>query len=390
MSSNLWVILVPVYKPAPGGSAAYSETIAHELASCGDDVLIVSEAFPGQPEKEILISHQSEGGGTAHVHRFLPYRAGRAKKDWRSFLAYGHANLLYLRIPNLIRKTLRRGNYASLTILVHSGFFYNPSLLDGMLPVLGKLIPGRTRLVADVRDYQYPEKKLSLFRHFDSICTSSIDLAKDLARREPSIADRLRPIAMPFVGPAEPSADQIAAVAERYGLVRGRYLFNPNGITDSKHYPVMRETIPLVRVHSGLEDVVLVTAGRDRDRRVEDSAAEVAGLAKFVGPIAHTEVLALMGGALATIVLSNREAISRSALEAMWIGGRVILPDLTEFRQDCPEHVCAEVTPEKVTEMVVGLAQKELPKFRFDRHGAESFVPAYRDMIWAGAKTHML
>ncbi|MCB2076465.1 MAG: glycosyltransferase family 4 protein [Novosphingobium sp.] len=378
---TLWVVLVPVFKPAPGGAAIYSDTIARALADAGDDVLILSEAFPGTPRSEVI--HRA--AGTARVDRFLPYRAGRAQKDWRSLVSYARANLDYLRIPAMVRKATRSGDYQSVAFLFHASFLYNPGIIGRMLPHLRAVRDIPTTLIADVRDYLFPEHQLGRLDRFDAIVTSSRGVANELGERHPPVADRIRAIPMPFAAPLAPDEGQVAAVLAKHGLRRGRYLFNSNGIADSKHYPQMREAISMLRERPGFEDVTLVTVGRDRDRCPADDAAEAQGIARFLGPQPHSDVLSLMRGAMMSLVLSDREAISRAALEAMSIGGCVMLPDLPEFRAACPEHVCTTVTGPAIAAQVAGLAGRPMPRYTFEAHVVETFLPMYRELAWAGA-----
>lgn len=371
---TLWVILSPIFKPAPGGAAVYYDTIGQALARAGDDVLVLCEAFAGKPQHEQFFT----GEGTARVDRFLPFRAGRAEKDWRSYVDYAIANALYLRIPGLIRKANAKGDYARVCVIMHTSLLYNPSTLAAMLPRLRGAVPGKTRLIADIRDYSYPEAKLSLLAHFDAIVTSSLGVAEELGKRAPAIADRLRPIAMPFAPPPLPSDETVAAVLERFGLTRGRYLFNPNGVANNKHFPAMREAMPLLRGIPGCEDIVLVTAGRNRDWNTRDDEVEAAGLTRYIGPVPHTDIVALMRGAHATVILSDREAISRGALEAMSVGGRAILPDLAEFRASCAEAVCKVVEPATIAALAASLADRPPPCFPFENHAEAVFLPAYR------------
>jgi hypothetical protein len=373
----LWLIITPVYRPAPGGGAIYTDTLGRALAADGADVLVATEAFPGQPAEQRIESEP----GSLTVRRMFPCRAGRAEIDWRTYRDYARQNAMMLGLPAMLARAGKAYGARDAVVLIHSSFFYKPSVMPLILGRLRRALPGRVRLVADVRDYQFPAAKLALLTRFDRICTSSRGVADDLARRLSGIGARLFPIDIPFSGPPKPPDESVDALLCRHGLTRGRYLFNPNGISDAKHYPVMRDAIPILRARPGFEDMVLVTAGRERDRREIDTQGEEAGTARSLGPLPQVEVLALMRGALATVVLSDREAISRAALEAMWVGGNVILPNLAEFRQDCADHVCADVTPEGVAALVERLPGKPGHRYGFERHAAPSFVRLYNQMI---------
>src|SRR3546814_20566537 len=60
--------------------------------------------------------------------RILPFRAGRADRNWRSYLAYAAANLVYLRLPGLIRRERRRVKARTVRVLIPSSLLYHPTL----------------------------------------------------------------------------------------------------------------------------------------------------------------------------------------------------------------------------------------------------------------------
>jgi hypothetical protein len=373
----LWLIVTPVYLPSTGGGAIYTDTLARALAADGSHVVVATEACPGQRALQQL----DVGPGSVTIKRIFRYRAGRAVLDFLSYWDYAWQNVEMFSLARLLREAAGERGIRDAVVLIHSSLLYKPSVLPLLLGGLRRALQGRVGLIVDVRDYNFPQAKLPLLERFDRICTSSPGLAADLAGRLPEISERLSPIDMPFDGPAAPSEWDTRVCLERAGLVRGQYLFNPNGISDAKHYPVMRAAMALLRARPGFEDMILMSAGRERDRRPIDRQMELAGVTKSLGLADHSTVLKLMSGAYATLVLSDREAISRSALEAMWIGGNVVLPNLAEFRRDCPEHVCAELTPEGVAAFVASLSGKPKPHYNFERHAASSFLPAYKEMM---------
>ena len=124
---------------------------------------------------------------------------------------------------------------------------------------------------------------------------------------------------MPFEHPPIPEESKVLSTLERYGLVKGRFLLNPNGISLGKRYDVMREAIQVLRRMREFSDVVLVTAGRERDRTILDVELERNGAAIYLGNLAHNQLLCLMKAAMFTVVLSEKEAISRAALELYFL-----------------------------------------------------------------------
>ena len=373
----LWVNITPVFLPAVGGGAIQADTIARALAADGHDVMIVTEMHPGQQRREIL----AEVRGCAWVERTMPFRAGRARKDWRLYAAYIGTNLGYLQLPGLIRKTAKRGNYDAVGILLHTSFLYKPNLLEKLLPTLRRAARVPTIMMAELQDAFWPDSKIGKLLEFDRIVTTSQGVRDALASRAPGIADRIRLIPMPFEPPEIPADAYVDKVLDAYGLNKGRYLFNPNGLTAWKHCTEMREAIPILRAMPGFEDIILVTAGRERDRTPMDTQAERDGHVRFLGPVLPAEALALMRGAMMTLVLSDKEAISRAAVEAMWVGGKVILPDLAEYRSDCASHICRDLKPEAIARQVARLVDLPMPGFKFDKHRTACFLPFYRDIL---------
>src|SRR3546814_18625710 len=73
--NSLWVIVTPVFKPAPGGGAIYADILARALAGAGADVVVFAERHPGTSAEEALVTRR----GSARVCRILPFRAGRAE-----------------------------------------------------------------------------------------------------------------------------------------------------------------------------------------------------------------------------------------------------------------------------------------------------------------------
>ena len=368
-----WLLVVPFVKPAPGGCATYVDTLVRGLAGAGDDVLVVSEQHPDAPRSEKL----DTGPGSATVLRKFPYRAGRAKKDLWSYVAYARSNFDYLGLPGLLRREFVQSDAGRVVMLLHSSLLYNASVLPWILSQFRNIDGTHVEMVVDVRDMQFPDIRLPNIREFSQVVTSSIGVAEDLIARG---ADRAKivQIPMPFIMPTRPDDRTIAATLDCFGLAGRRYLLNPNGISRSKGYGQMREATRALRTNPVFEDIVLVTVGRDRDRTAADDLAEKEGLAIFLGPVSREHLLALMCPALFTLILSPQEAISRGALEAMAVGGQVILPDVAEFRIECETHIWKQTGSEDLSCMITRLADAEMPRFDFGRHQPSKYIPAYR------------
>ena len=371
---TLWCVVSPVFRPAPGGAAMYNDILARALARSGDDVVIYVEKHPRQPSVERL----DVGPGVAEVRRVFPHRAGRARRDLLSYTAFMLANATYLRLPRELRDVAGRG-YTKVRILMHASLLNYPSLLPLMFRNLRRTGVADTKLLLDVRDFSLPRSRAHLLRAPDRIITSSQKVAQFL-RDERGAGEDIVPILMPFERPDVPDRDEVQRVLERHGLVGRRFLFNPNGLILTKQSGVMREAVGLLRRDPRFADVILVTVGRERDRTKADTDAEQRGEAVYLGNIPHREVLSLMKAAMFTVILSDREAISRAALEAMAIGGRVLLPDLPEFTRNCASHVIPIISDEVLVGKIIELFEKPMPDFDFEQHGPESFLPQYQSL----------
>ncbi len=371
---TLWCVISPVFKPASGGGAIYNDILARTLARAGDDVIVWVEKYPGHPAVEQL----DAAPGTAKVRRTFPHRAARARKDLLSYIAYAASNASYILLPSQIRQAAQNG-YARVRILLHASFLYNLNLFPVLLDRLKNTGVADSKLLLDVRDYSLPASKAPLLARFDGIIASSQGVAEFLIS-ERGGDGRILPILMPFERPIVPDPDETRRVLERHGLAGKRFLLNPNGISLAKHSDVIREGASILRRDPRFSDALLVIAGRERDRATADSAAERRGDAIYLGNVEHRELHSLMKAAMFTVILSNREAISRSALEAMAVGGRVLLPDLPEFNRDCASHVVSEVSGAALASKIVQLHDMPMPAYQFSDHEPEAFVPLYRSI----------
>src|SRR3546814_684449 len=105
------------------------------------------------------------------------------------------------------------------------------------------------------------------------------------------------PILMPFERPVPPDGAKIAQVLRKYGLTGKHYLLNPNGISRAKHSDAIRDSIAILRNHPEFAEIVLASAGRERDRTAADNEAEAWGEMIYLGNVPHDELLCLMKAA---------------------------------------------------------------------------------------------
>jgi glycosyltransferase involved in cell wall biosynthesis len=361
-TSTLWCIISPVFVPAPGGGAIYNELLGRKLCLAGDHVVFFVERYPTEPKSEVRYA----GPGNVRVRRVFPYRAGRDRKDATSYAAFAAANMEYMLLPSHIRRAAK--GYSRVRILVHSSLFHHPTALILMIGALRLVRVADAKVILDVRDYSLPEWARGLLPRFDRVIASSEDLAAHIGNAVP--------ILMPFEKPRAPTDDEVGQVLERRGLRGKRFLLNPNGISLNKRWDVFREFLNRPAQGDWTDEIVVVTVGRERDRSPEDTAFEASGRSVYLGSVPREEVIALMKAALFTVVLSDREAISRSALEAMAVGGRAILPNLKEFNRDCASHVLVEMSGAALLEKINALHDTPMPDYEFSRH--EDFVPLYQ------------
>src|SRR3546814_13058082 len=102
-------------------------------------------------------------------------------------------------------------------------------------------------MIADVRDFSFPDAKLEALRAFDAVVTSSAKLADALKARLPGIPPT-DTIPMPFEMPVtRPDPPEPAAVIERGGLAGRPFFATPQGTTHPKFYTTIHAptTTPL-------------------------------------------------------------------------------------------------------------------------------------------------
>jgi glycosyltransferase involved in cell wall biosynthesis len=370
----LWYVVTPLYKPAPGGAAVYSDSLARALAADGADVVVATEAFPGEPS----LGKIENGRGSITVDRLFPLRAGRAERDWRSYLAYARQNLRMLGLPARVARAARERRSADVTVLVHSSWFYNRSVLPSRIDALRRALPGRTKLVADVRDPKVHAGLVPVLSRFDAAIGCSRTIADDLRALLPSRTE-VAHIPIPFEPPEPPSPGEIAAALATHDLTGVPYLFNPNGVSEEKRYPDMLEVVRALRGLAGWERTTLVTVGRSRDWKPRDDAAVAEGLLHYVGVVPHRTALALAAGGRATMILSRIEGMPRSGLEALAIGKPLLAPDIDEFRQFIPASVVRSEKPLEIARQVVELvADPPAERYPLEHHDMAALVRSYR------------
>lgn len=351
----------------------YIDTLARGLAGAGDDVLVVSEGHPDAPRREIL----DAGPGHAEIVRQFPYRAGRARKDWMSYLAYARANLDYLRLPAMLKEEASSRNVARIVMLLHSSLLYNASVLPGILDRFRRVGPRQVEMAVDVRDPLVPASLLPLLARFDRAICCSKGITDQLTPVLPSV--QVDHIPIPFAEPALPDDAEVVATLERFGLTGQRYVFNPNGVAKAKGFDTMLEAVRALRQRPGYEDVILLSIGRSRDWSEREDRAVAEGVLKFLGPVPNPVALQLASRGLLTLILSKNEGLPRSSLESIGLGQPVIVPVLPEFTESIPSHVAVSDDPQDLAEQMIRVMQNNrVGDYPLAVHGMERLVKQYR------------
>lgn len=360
------LIATPVLPPAPGGGGIYTETLAEALIEGGhaEKIVVVSEAYPGQPRTT------RARDGRIEYHRILPYRAGRSEKDIRSVANYVTGQLLFLRLPAIMRRNRIE------TALVHASLLYRPNLLR---PVLRHLCgQRRLRIVLDVRDPIFPDRLFRSPRFFDSIICCSERLEEALAR-QPDLHGPVHFIPVPM-RPCRVSPDELQATLARHGLRYRGYVFNANGMLGIKRTDLLIDAVEIAWKRG--KRLPLVITGRRRYWDDRAGQAERAGWFRFLGPKPHAEVLQLAAGAAAVVNPSPVESPSRTALEAMMLSTPVLLPPgVREFERNFPDLVCRIESPELLAGQIMALLDGMLPAAAYDFAPHD---PAHAAQLYAG------
>lgn len=374
-AGRCWMILTPVMPPAPGGGGVYTHTLSEALVRSKRDVVVITERYPGRGSVSCI--HETQGR-RADVIRALPWRAGRARVDWRSYADYALQNWRLYSILSSSRLRAAVARRERCVVLVHASLIYRPNLLMPALVSLKAECGDRVRLVADVRDPAATLKHRTVLDQFDAVVASSWSVAAHLEAL--GVRAPIRHVPIPLAIPDEISKAHGAARAERYGLTPGRYVFSPNGTSRRKGHAALRDAVIQLR-RTTAPDLQLVVAGRRRDWTGEDDRACAAGAMRFLGALPHTDVLQLAKAAYVTATPSPVEAPSRAALEALAVSGPVVLPPIPEFAEIAPERVAWSMDPEGLTAAIERASANTAPiAYDLSQHAPSKVVHRYLEL----------
>jgi len=363
-------ILTPSYAPAPGGAANYYSLLAEKLARdpAIDSLEVVTERYPGQS----LCSTACDG--SLIVRRCFNYRAGRAVRDWRSYLDYANQCVSLSRVGNLFRSDLD-------VLLVHAQFHYNPTLLNRGIRALRRTRNKRIRLILDVRDpLMSPNKRSNADLYDDVICCS-----RNTLHHMKRVVGTSRPthlIPIPFE-PPQIDGNRESEVCQKYGLENQEFLLATNGMQRSKGVDLCLE---VTRILQELwPGITLVVAGRRRDWSPEYETAQRRGLLKYIGMVPNRELLTLAAKSKLHINPSPIEGLPRASLEAIAVGAPVLLPpNVPEFEESVPELIAHSMNPKQLASQVAKiLERRETAKaYPVDRHYFYNVLREYIDLFY--------
>mgnify|MGYP006420932467 CR=1 FL=1 len=367
------VILSPLALPATGGAAIYTDILARHLIARNVTrrVTLLTEAHPDAPSSE------QHDGGRRLIRRVFPYRAScptrQRDRHWRYLVQnFGFA------------RYLRRAWSPRSILLVHGSFLIHPCSLDWLLPALRRRRPGPA-LIADLRDPRLPPSRFRRLAPFDRIISCGEAVTRHVTT-DTRTASRLHEIPIPFEAPNRPpDADAIAA---GYGLTPGRFVLWPNGLLARKGLAPAIEAVRRLR-ERGEAGVTLAVTGPARDLDGQSRRAMAVGDLRYLGPLPHDRLIALATAAGVVLFLSEIEGLPRSALEAIAVGARVLLPPgVPEFARHCPECIPATADPAALAATITDTLYTHSPvaDYPLDRHAPEIVTPAYRAVFEAALR----
>jgi glycosyltransferase involved in cell wall biosynthesis len=361
-------LIMPVLAPAPGGAAQYAALLARELVGHGvaQQAVVFSERYPGTPASETLAA-----GRVAH-RRIFPFRAGRARKDVWSYLGYALQNLQFLSLPVRLRRQPVDA------VIVHASFHLHPSTIGPALGLARSLSRGRLKLIADVRDPKLEGGKLARLHAYDAVICCGERVMRELAH-DPVLRGKLRLVPIPFHA-RRPSAALVTACLERHGLTPEGFFFFPNGLSHEKGIELAIETVS--HLHQRGRTEPLIVAGKGRDSSPAIARALESGLARYLGPLANEEILALDAAAGLVINVSTVEVLPRSVLEAFAVGARALLPPgIPEFARHCPRHVAPALEAAALADKILEILALPPPVYPLDEHHPDRVMRRYRDLL---------
>lgn len=359
------MILTALYPPAVGGVASYFGVLAPNLARRReiDELTVLTENMSGQPPQW--------ASGNLRLLRLLPPRVSSPPRHWLDRLATYAATQLWfaVRLPSLVRR------YRIDLIQFHTRFrgrLFHAALRRCAVPVL-----------ADMRDKMTDPSRLANVADRLLCCSKGV---QRFAIQGAFPADQTVLIPYLFDPPEIPSAQQVSDTCLRYGLGREPYLIFVGDITYKKGVYDLIEAYR--RWQLKCDHVRLVMVGNNREGARFLREVRRADGATYLGPVSHSEALALIRGAKIMILPSRSEGLPRVILEAVALGTKVICPpEIPEFGRHLPDFVLPRVHPDSIVEMLSTIWGHKAPppSFPFSGysvgHVVEALTSVYAEVL---------
>jgi len=368
--------VVPIFPPAPGGGAQYAEFLGKQLPRipCVGRVSILTERWPGMPNREYL----SAGNGPLKtmVRRNLVRFHGLPVRLLRRYPAFG---IQAAQLLSGLKKTLTMSR-GRVVVLVHSAFLIHPSIVPRWSQWAKKRFGHRLRVVLDCRDPSIPAKRLTRLGSFDAAISCGARLTSQLVASLPSTVPVTQiPVPVNFY---DVSGHELDKALADFGLEPGGYLFTPNGVKDSKGFPLVFDSWRKLTERGQRLDLVVAGDTRDWNVRYQGPHDQGCGLLN-AGGLPNTTVRALMKGAAVVVNPSRAEGVPRSCLESLSLGVPTLLPpEVPEF--DTVEKECVATSKEAgeiATQLQRLITTRWVASYNWKRHSAQAVKAQYEQFL---------
>jgi glycosyltransferase involved in cell wall biosynthesis len=373
---NNIIVLAPIFPPAPGGGAQYSQFLVDNLPELPGvrKVYLITERWPGMPEKRTIKKKGRES--ECIILRKLVRFHGLPARLFRRYPAYAIQNL---QIIWWLRKLLAQTNENTI-VFIHSAFFIHPTLLVGATRSMKKKYNGRIKIVLDCRDPSIPIHRLIQMLDIDAAISCGTRLTKQLVSALPSnISVTQIPVPVDFYDVCK---EDVERVMNEYDLNRGGYIFSANGIKNSKDFPLLFDAWRELLNRGQRLDLVVAGDKRDWQSRYQERAI-TGGRLIYVGPLPNLTIRALMKSAAAVVNPSRAEGLPRSCLESLSLNVPTLLPpDLPEFANLGNEFVVTSREPKTMAQQIGKLIEEHrVAPYDWSIHRASKVQRDYENFI---------
>ena len=345
----LWV--GTTYPPAPGGGAIYLKSLLSPLGECDEvnKIIALVEAGPGEASKLL----ESEN---VTIKRYFPHRAGSNRKGFLFILKYILQNIRLLDVSKLCKE-----NEINI-VVIHSWYFIFPSVIPYLIRDIKK---NNIKLVMDCRDVSVPRKKIRKIRDYiDGYICCGLRVKNyllDAGIDEATLYHIPIPINMAAV--EDNYADK---KLEEIGLAGQRFIFSPNGIVNSKGFPVLYNAWKML-VESGM-DIHLIVAGKSRHWDPSYHSGVENSKLVYLGALEYAQLQSFYKKATISVNISQNEGLPRVPLEGIHHGNPCLFPPFTpEFDVFPPQMIATEFDSAKIAEQIeMNVCDQSDPRTYYD------------------------